>query len=231
MRSTPTTADETGKGGEGAQLLEKRLPQDSKTWQALHAGAFLLGGVLFILGSAVLLLPYSDALATLSAVLYTIGSLGFLSVDVQELLTFTGCPLLLNIALSVTGSALYVIGSYAFLPKVYGAHPTLGVAGFVYGSACIAISQTFKLVRIARAAPAASGVLNDVDSFSACGVEGGACVGASFFFGGTLALWVQAPEVGSLEYTLILVSWVLGSLAFTTGGLFLAHRHFKLGLA
>ncbi len=48
---------------------------------------------------------------SLAALLYTIGSVGFASVDFQELLTFEGGYLRTNICLSLIGSIFYIIGS------------------------------------------------------------------------------------------------------------------------
>ena len=54
---------------------------------------------------------YYPGYEDLSALLYTIGSVGFASVDFQELLTFKGSWLLTNISLSFIGSVWYIIGS------------------------------------------------------------------------------------------------------------------------
>lgn len=43
--------------------------------------------------------------------------------------------------MSMTGSALYVIGSAGFLPSVVAYNPLIGIWGFVLGSAFIAWSQ------------------------------------------------------------------------------------------
>ena len=70
-----------------------------------------------------------------------------------------------------------------------------------------------------------SSLLSTPDSMSACGVEGGAAVGAWFFFSGSLLLLLNASA-----FTLVLLLWVLGSLAFTLGGVSLTARHFILNL-
>lgn len=53
--------------------------QDTRLWRWAHAGSFLLGGVTFIVGSC--LYYDADLDGTLSALLYTIGSFGFLAVE------------------------------------------------------------------------------------------------------------------------------------------------------
>jgi hypothetical protein len=56
----------------------------------------------------VLFFPMNDEL---SAVLYTVGSIGFLFVDVQEFFTYEDPVLRTNILLSASGSTMYVVGS------------------------------------------------------------------------------------------------------------------------
>jgi len=189
----------------------------------------LLGGTTFIAGTGVLYLVQTPNLAALSAFLYTLGSLGFLLVDVLEFFTFRD-PLVLraNISLSALGSTLYVIGSIGFFPSLYSASSIAGIWGFILGSLFIGVSQLCKLVRIGWREGEGfsfSSLLSTPDSMSACGVEGGAAVGAWFFFSGTLLLLLNASA-----FTLVLLLWVLGSLAFTLGGISLAARHFILNL-
>ncbi|GBF91374.1 hypothetical protein Rsub_04114 [Raphidocelis subcapitata] len=206
-------------------------------WQALHAFSFLLGGTTFIAGTAALFWPGND---TLSASLYVIGSLGFLAVDVQEWLTFSGAVLRTNICLSMTGSALYVAGSAGFLPAVAAAFPRLGVWGFVLGSAYIAWSQLWKTHRIGGGELEGEGgedgggggfrlrSLLTRDAATAAGVELSAGIGALCFLFGTL-LFDSGPLEGpkSVLQTVLWI-WVAGSCWFTLGGCFLAWRHFVM---
>lgn len=205
-------------GGEGKE--QARPVQDTQSWRILHAGAFLLGGTTFCAGTAVLFPPPTPLLASISAALYTLGSLGFLAVDVMEFVTFTSpCLLRSNIALSALGSACYVAGSVGFFPAVYSATAVVGVWGFIVGSALIGVSQLCKIWRIAHFA-AQEQVAGD--AASASGVEGGAAAGAWLFFAGTLLLLLNG------DYFSVLVTWMAGSLAFTLGGVSLALRHFVL---
>ena len=200
------------------------LLQDSPAWRVVHALCFLLGGTTFCAGTAVLYPAPTPLLATLSAALYTLGSLGFLAVDVLEFFTFTSpCLLRSNIALSALGSACYVAGSIGYFPALLAASPALGVWGFLAGSALIGLSQLFKLRRIASNAGEQQ---VRGDAATACGVEGGAAAGAWLFFAGTL-LGMLSPSA----QLAVLGLWMGGSVAFTVGGVSLAGRHCGLGLS
>jgi hypothetical protein len=69
--------------------------------------------------------------AFVSAMLYTIGSCGFLAVDTQEFLTFTNETIYIriNILCSWVGSLLYVIGSVGFFPTIYAMTDQVGIQG------------------------------------------------------------------------------------------------------
>lgn len=156
---------------------------DSPLWRAFHAFSFCLGGITFLIGTGLYYpaiyfagLGTTEADATVAALyvttawLYTIGSMGFLSVDVQEFYTFTEDPWLrFNIFCSAFGSTLYVIGSAGFLPQLWALSPMIGIGGFIGGSAAIGGSQTWKLYRIlsTHEAPYKASTIN-----AAC-VEGG----------------------------------------------------------
>ena len=68
-----------------------------------------------------------------------------------------------------------------------------------------------------------------MDAFTSFGVEGGAGIGAWFFFFGTLALWRDPDSAENYEH--VLATWVAGSVFFTVGGIFLIIRHFIMDLA
>ena len=129
----------------------------SRLWRLAHAADFLLGGTTFIAGTAVLFAPAAALLppggaALASAALYTLGSLGFLAVDLQELASYSRreeALLRANISCSAAGSALYVLGSLGYAPALEALSPQLGPAGFIGGSAAIFASQLWKLARIA----------------------------------------------------------------------------------
>lgn len=216
--------------GEYDHGVRRAWHPESTSWQVLHALAFVIGGTTFLAGTALLFIPEAWA-DTLSALLYVIGSCGFLFVDVQEFLTFDGAVLRTNIAMSMTGSVLYVVGSVGYYPPILAWNPRMGIWGFVLGSAFIAWSQLWKTRRIG------GGETDDGFSFStfltadtatAAGVELSAGVGALCFFFGTL-LYDNGPLEGPGSVMgVVLWIWVVGSIWFTLGGLFLAARHFAM---
>ena len=110
-------------------------------WRLLHSFGFMTGGITFIIGTGVLYCVPTDYIANLSAGFYTVGSLGFLLVDVMEFFTYTSSLLLrFNITLSAMGSALYVIGSVGFFADIFNENYGTGVWGFILGSAFIGLS-------------------------------------------------------------------------------------------
>jgi hypothetical protein len=205
-------------------------------WRFAHCGCFLTGGITFCFGTF-LLWPFADdssaqanTLAVLSSMLYTVGSLGFLMVDVMEWFTFTESALLrANISLSATGSFFYVLGSLGFAPSVSAASPTLGSLGFLVGSALIAASQAWKVIRL-WAAPPLPPPHPPSDAPLALGVEAGAGLGALFFLLGTAFYWLTGWVAGA-QLEAVLWLWAVGSVAFTAGGACLWARHYRLGLA
>ena len=70
------------------------------------------------------------------------------------------------------------------------------------------------------------GPCGSLDTMTAIGVEAGAMLGALGFLVGTIMFAVGDP-VGAY-YKDILLFWMFGSSAFTTGSLFLGYRHFKM---
>ncbi len=131
--------------------------EDEVWWQFIHAFSFLLGGTTFVAGTAMYFYPDYANGGYVAGWLYTIGSFGFLTVDVMEFFTYTDDKWLrANIAMSAIGSTLYVIGSIGFFPSIYDAtNGSVGINGFISGSAFIGVSQAWKTIRIATAPPPA----------------------------------------------------------------------------
>jgi len=206
-------------------LIEEnqREQSQSKIWRAFHAISFVTGGVSFIIGTALLFpIPSTYMLSLLSAIIYTIGSVGFLAVDIQEFFTFTDDELLrLNISISATGSLAYVIGSLGYIPSIESDYPLLGICGFIIGSSLIYSSQLWKLYRIGWP-------LKNRDTLTASLVEGGACLGGLFFLIGSI-LAVSIPNNDDANLW-VLILWLIGSISFTIGGFSLSYRHFVLNL-
>ena len=195
-------------------------------WKATHAFGFFMGGTTFIAGTACYFFPSWEAGGLIAGILYTIGSFGFLYVDVLEYFTYTGEPWLrTNISCSAFGSLLYVVGSIGFIPSVYAITVWIGEYGFIFGSFFIGCSQTWKVCRLSQEEGGPCGTLN---TMTAIGVEAGAGFGGWFFFVGTI-MYAHGPLVGEF-YNDVLWTWTYGSIAFTIGSLFLTYRHFVMGL-
>ncbi len=139
----------------------------------------------------------------------------------------------------MSGSTAYVIGSYGFLPSVTEDNQELGPWGFIIGSALIFASQSWKVLRIVRGeadqgrGEAAALVVGKRFGFrlrscakTGLGVEANAGLGGLMFFIGTVMYVTRVPE--GAYFTSILLIWVLGSLFFTMGSLFLNYRHFAM---
>ena len=200
---------------------ETRPVELNPLWQTFHALFFATGGTTFIAGTSVLYFPSWSNSALWSAILYIVGSLGFLAVDLQEFWTYADPVLRFNIALSASGSLLYVIGSLGFLPVVFAESPIIGLAGFIGGSVLIGISQLWKVYRYATTRD-----LSWEQRGTAIGVELSAGMGAWLFFIGTVvyALSSNASPQPS-ELVRILDVWIAGSIFFTIGAAFLTFRH------
>lgn len=211
-----------------AQPLAARLIELNKCWQAAHALFFATGGTTFIAGTAALFFPAWKEGARVSAILYTVGSCGFLAVDVQEFFTYTSDSFLrFNISLSAIGSLLYVLGSIGFFPVIFAATPVLGLTGFIGGSLFIGISQLWKTIRYLT-----SRGMSCTERGTAVGVELNAGIGAWCFFAGTI-MFADAPRAAPAgkELVAILAIWFIGSVFFTLGAVFLAYRHAVLGIS
>ena len=213
---------------------EKMAPKEvyvfhTYPWMTSHFLCFLIGGTIFIAGSILLLDPFAIAVVPGNqnyyimcvGVTYTIGFFGFLFVNVIEFCTFTMDNLLrLKISLSMIGSACYVVGSIGFIPgappNTNFTNPNFGVVGFIMGSLFISCSQLWKTYRIGRT------------DLTATGVEFNACLGAWFFFIGTVMdcrlVWFSQAAVDdnyTAFYNDVIIIWIVGSCHVTPGALFL----------
>jgi len=212
---------------ESSAILSNEKPLEEQLWWKItHWLGFFAGGSLFIAGTALYFFPDWPPSGELAGVFYTVGSLGFLYVDVLEFFTFTDEPYLrFNISLSATGSFFYVVGSVGFFPSVFAENPVIGEYGFILGSAFIGCSQMWKTARLCGEPAGACG---SKDTFTAIGVEFNAGIGAWCFFVGTI-MFVEGPLEGPW-YEEILKIWLAGSFFFWFGSLFLGFRHFAMGL-
>ena len=213
------------------------LPQDGRAWRLLHAASFLVGGLTFVAGTSCYYLPAADAATQNSinwaaAALYALGSLAFLTVDLQELITYKEPILRVNIALSASGSLAYVVGSVGFAPAVLSLTPLVGTGGFIFGSALIAVSQTWKTIRLGTPTAtrfSAATLFRTTDVSTAVGVEASAGAGAVLFLIGTIMY--QVDSVATSWLSAVFGIWMGGSMFFTLGAFFLSWRHFVMGVS
>jgi hypothetical protein len=231
--------DSTGDGqasepDEHAILLEKvdqgeivRV-EETFSWMLLHWAGFFVGGFTFVIGTLLYFHPSWEYGAACSAALYTLGSLGFLTVDVMEFFTFTEIPIIrINISCSMTGSLFYVIGSIGFFPELYNRTDVIGIWGFILGSFFIGTSQLWKTYRIGKGKGDKFSITNlftDEDAYTQVGVELNAGFGAWSFFIGTI-MYLHGPLEGPW-YIHVLYIWTAGSFFFLLGSFSLAYRHF-----
>eukprot|EP00123_Amoebidium_parasiticum_P013970 comp22254_c0_seq1/m.32877 comp22254_c0_seq1/g.32877 ORF comp22254_c0_seq1/g.32877 comp22254_c0_seq1/m.32877 type:complete len:239 (-) comp22254_c0_seq1:921-1637(-) len=205
--------------------LESVPIESTPLWMFFHFIGFFIGGTTFIAGTSLYYYPEWAPGAEWSGWLYTIGSCGFLLVDVMEFFTFTSDFLLrVNISLSMIGSTWYIIGSIGFIPEVAEKCTWIGVWGFILGSFFIGSSQLWKTYRIGATH---GGLFASLSAATQVGVELSAGLGGWSFFVGTL-MYQQGPLEG-LWYSAILAIWMAGSCFFTNGALFLGYRHAIMG--
>ena len=151
----------------------------------------------------------------------------FIFVDILEFFTYTepeNYYLRLNIFMSMCGSFMYLIGSMGYLPNIYTITPFIGIYGFIFGSLVLGTSQLWKMTRLVNE----SSDFFSYNTFTAFNVELNACLGAWLFFIGTV-MYYNGPLDGSF-YFWIITSWMVGSVFFFIGSIFLGYRHFVLDL-
>jgi hypothetical protein len=216
------------------------LLQDAAASTSLHAtflsvvfGWFVVfvGGCTFIIGSTLYFfrdIPFS---ADISAALYTIGSICFLSVDVKDFFSSAeNVSIRINHICSMMGSTLYLIGSIGFFPAIYNVTDSVGIWGFILGSLFVGSSQLWKTYRIGTAENgkfSASNLINKTDRFTQAGVELNAGIGAWCFFIGTV-MYLHGPLEGAF-FSAIIMIWIAGSCFFLIGSLFLGCQYLIKG--
>ena len=72
-------------------------------------------------------------------------------------------------------------------------------------------------------------MFNSVGTATQVGVEGGAMIGGYCFLVGTVMFASGKPLEGAWFET-ILAIWLVGSIGFTIGSIFLWYRHFVMGV-
>jgi len=197
----------------------------------------LVAGVAFCAGTACYYAPNWRPGPLVAAVLYTTGASLFLILDlydwrqacqpparacrhsVDQEQARAGGAERANRALSVLGTALYVLGSVAYTPVVYAAVPAVGNWSYAIGSVFVGSSQLWKARRATIAAPKLTG-----EAIADIGAELSAALGAWCWLIGALIFASGAHATAASLYWASLGVWMAGSLLFTAVGFIAACR-------
>ena len=202
---------------------------NSVFWTTFQCYCFCFGGSAFLVGTLLNFYPESY-FREWAAILYTGGSLGFISVDVIDFLTYKGNNFNRgSIMFSMIGNVLYAIGSIAFFPTIIYMGSAVGVWSFIVGSVFIILSQLWKIYRIGSEEGSAFNfrkLFRDMDCAAQTCVELNTGIGACFFFYGT-AFYLRGHPSPHMHVE-VLDIWGIGSTCFLMGSLVLVYRNFSL---
>jgi len=240
----------------------KTWPQPlSLDWRLRHGSMYLLGGIMFIIGSFQYFTFSWSGDYLLAGITFVIGGTAFLYADLSEwwLNNRIGCFYYdyykddyerqinkiydredtfygkyrraengMNFAFSAFGSFLYFVGGFMFLPSTNST--LLGTQFFIYGSAVIFLSQSWKLYRWGCITPNSP---NDTQfrlknlSYDIPGalVDFFAGIGGLFYLVGSIYFLPQY-DVSNDITNLAAVLFVSGGVSFTFSGLFMQYRYY-----
>lgn len=193
------------------------------------AGATFLGGsVLFLYPNLTLGGNSSDVVA---ALLFTVGSVGFLLVDVREFHMSWGFPLLrANVGIAVASSTAYLLGSIGMFPSVDAWSAYFAPGWFLAATVLNLASAAWKIYRILCGGNEASGVFRlsrlwrEWDSFTQGGVEISAGIGACIFFCSNILYVKHATDMSPGLFLHLVSLWISGSSFFLLSAAFLVAR-------
>jgi len=202
--------------------------QHSPLWYITLCLAYFIGGTTFILGTSCYFDKNWHDGGEIGSVLFIIGSVSFLIADTMEIVASSDDVWIrLNLSLSVIGSIFYVMGSIGFIPSIFNQKEILGATGFIIGSILIGSSQIWKVIR--------TGTENDKFSFQSLCTDGmwmitsvDICIGLGgwlFFIGSVM--FISGPLEGPW-YESVLFIWMIGSIYYTIGALFLCYASYQL---
>lgn len=128
--------------------------EHSPQWRLWHSINYLIGGILFVVGS-ILLFPRFDTtliIDQISVWFYVIGSLALVLADASQLLHYASnwdfLPITICICVNVTSTFLYLVGSILLLPSIDNEQSGMNL--FIVGSFLLSAAQTYKIIRICR---------------------------------------------------------------------------------
>ena len=215
---------------EGKPLLDetnnKIEAKERSWWRAAHAASYFIGAASFIAGSGLAYYRNNYEDTVWVGIFYLVGSFGFLAFDSLEYFAFKNRRN--NIAISIAGSACYVVGSIGFFPyfddgsSKYDGSDALGVYGYLIGSFFIVISQSWKLWSISNTY---GGLLSGVDNNTWALVEIGTAIGGLGYLVGTAIVAAEGWFNEAVTW------WLAGSIGFQLGSFVILYRHFGLNLA
>jgi hypothetical protein len=198
------------------------------TWEAINAACYLIGGVIFVVGS-VCFFPALSSYQNLGAWLFVLGSLLYLLVSGHDLMEVVrtnqvwrnrmgGFALELFAALLYgTGSLIFILGSLFFLNWVDMAQA--GAWCFIVGSLLFIVGAGINVLRILDArSPQRLQLMN--------------LTAITFIVGSVLFAVASVPYLWTLTsdrdkwtlFTYLVWLYVAGSILFLVGGLFNAWR-------
>jgi hypothetical protein len=197
-------------------------------WESINTAVYCLGGLIFTAGS-VLFLPAFDRLAAWGAWAFIIGSFLYLLVTVHDLLESlyylrAHGPAdglhraeLASAGVYVSGTVLFIIGSFLFLPALYNAAPAAWC--FIVGSGLFAAGASLNVVRIVRAP-----TMLIMQLFNATAI--------CFIVGSVLFLTASVPYLWAVQnhsdriviFTYTGWEYIIGSGLFLAGGLLNYYR-------
>jgi len=223
---------ELPKNGNGKEkLIQKNQIGACKyvVWLLLHSLFYSVGASCFLAGTWFVQMHADPNNPTAKwAGLYLIGSIGFIFVDIIELLSFKNeFWLCANMLLSFVGNACFVFGSVGFSPVIYRQTDSIGIGGFFLGGLFISVSQFWKIRRIlSSAAEWSKDTITFTfteEVFTVFGIELSSGLGAFFFWIGTIMLLCGSKEEAFFQ--IFLNVWLTGSILFVVSAIFLLYRH------
>jgi len=206
-------------------------------WKSLVPLTLLAASVTFVGGTALLFAPGTYRTGATAGWLFTMGSLGFLLVDIFKCVIFKGDSEDLSILAGKTfGAFSYFVGSIGYIPPMpWDSNYQMGIQGFIWGSIFMGVSHFWKIHRLCSNGHHGPGfslanIKDRVEVTSAVLVELALGIGAWCFLAGTIMYWV-AHVPGSTLYLWTLIIWEIGSVLFFGGGCLLTYRYFGMGLS
>jgi len=193
---------------------------DHNAWQRLNADLYLAGGVLFVAGS-VLFFPAFDAWADWGVACFLAGSLLYLVVTGHDLAEVVNSRSgtrteFLEALAYLAGTVLFTIGSVLFFSAVDAI--VAGAVLWLVGSALFVGAACGNILQIVQARTQRALLLMNLTAVSFV-------VGGILFAVGAIPYFWLADEPGhAMFHGYLAGEFVLGSLLFLAGGVFIRAR-------